>query len=744
MLAIIPPATIDEGSLLSFTATAADQDTPANKLSYSFDAGFPPGASINATNGLFTWTSSKQQAPSTNFITVRVSDDGSPALTDTKTFTVVVNRINSAPVVSPIPDQFVAEGTALSFAINATDPDGAQQRLTFGFDGPAPTGVALDSATGAFNWTPSEEQGPSTNVFRVRVVDDGVPSLSATNSFMIVVNEVNSAPVLTVPGTQTIDELTTLVATNRATDGDIPANALTFGLVSGPPGAIINPANGVLTWTPAEAQGPNTYTVSVRVTDNGVPNLSATNSFTVIVQEVNSPPTLAAVADRTVDEGAPLTFTVAATDGDLPAQQLTFSLEPGAPTRTRIDPASGVFSWMPNEEQGPSTNRITVRVTDSGVPGLSDTKAFTVVVNEVNSPSTIVSITDKFVEEKTKLEFKIEATDPDIPKNGLSFSLAAEAPSGASIDSKTGIFTWTVGEVSAAQTNIITVRVVDDGLPPMAATNSFRVVITPSKLRLAPIPSVALDEGGLVTFTATSTNSPLAKPPLLFSLEPGAPTGAIMSTAGAFFWRTTELDGPSTNLITVRVTDSSLPPLIAGQSFTVVVKEVNRAPVLAAVARQTNVVGRTLTIQLLARDEDLPTNNLTFSLEPGAPAGASIDPTSGVFTWTPGPTSASSTNTIAVRVTDGGLSPLSDVKTFVVVVMPPCELKLSALILASGQLQLTLCTEPGRTYFIESSASLKAGDWQLMTNIVSTSTSAQIIDPRSTGLQQRFYRAISP
>src|SRR5437762_13196484 len=73
-------------------------------------------------------------------------------------------------------------------------------------------------------WTPSEAQGPSTNVVTVRVFDDGTPSLSATNSFTVVVNEVNTAPALTMPANQTINELTTLNVSATATDADVPAN----------------------------------------------------------------------------------------------------------------------------------------------------------------------------------------------------------------------------------------------------------------------------------------------------------------------------------------------------------------------------------------------------------------------------------------------------------------------------------------------------------------------------------------
>src|SRR5439155_4753676 len=134
--------------------------------------------------------------------------------------------------------------------------------------------------------------GPSTNTITVKVTDNGSPALSATNSFTVVVSEVNSAPVLTVPANQTINELSALVVTNTATDIDVPSNTLTFALVSGPSGVAVNPTTGVLSWTPTEAQGPSTNTITVKVTDNGSPALSTTNSFKIVVDEVNNAPVL--------------------------------------------------------------------------------------------------------------------------------------------------------------------------------------------------------------------------------------------------------------------------------------------------------------------------------------------------------------------------------------------------------------------------------------------------------------------
>ena len=68
------------------------------------------------------------------------------------------------------------------------------------------------------------------------------------------------------------------------------------------------------TWTPSEAQGPDSYTFDVVVTDDGTPVLNDFETITVTVNEVNVAPILGAVGDQTVDEQTLLTFTATATD----------------------------------------------------------------------------------------------------------------------------------------------------------------------------------------------------------------------------------------------------------------------------------------------------------------------------------------------------------------------------------------------------------------------------------------------
>src|SRR5207248_1297368 len=147
-------------------------------------------------------------------------------------------------------------------------------------------------------------------------------------------------------GDKTVDEQTLLSFTASASDADLPANILTYSLIGAPAGVGINATTGVLSWMPTEAQGPGSYTFTVRVTDDGSPTLYDEEAITVTVNEVSATPLPADIGDKTVDEQTLLSVTASASDGDLPANALTYSLI-GAPAGAGINATTGVFNWTP-------------------------------------------------------------------------------------------------------------------------------------------------------------------------------------------------------------------------------------------------------------------------------------------------------------------------------------------------------------------------------------------------------------
>lgn len=151
-----------------------------------------------------------------------------------------------------------------------------------------------------------------------------------------------AAPVLTVPATQTISAGQTLTVTNLATNSFLPNSTFVFGLVSPSSKAVIT-TNGVLTWTNTAA-APGTNLISVKVTDNSAPPLSATNSFTIIILPPTSP---ALIVSNAL----------------LNSHGFKFSFQTGSNTTWRIDASTNLLNWQPLLTNTAGTSG-TLQVTD--------------------------------------------------------------------------------------------------------------------------------------------------------------------------------------------------------------------------------------------------------------------------------------------------------------------------------------------------------------------------------------------
>ena len=75
------------------------------------------------------------------------------------------------------------------------------------------------------------------------------------------------------------------------------------------------------------------------------------------------------------------------------------------------------------------------------------------------------------------LNFTVTGSDPDVPAQTVSYSLAAGAPIGAAIGPANGQFTWT--PTTAPSSNRIGIVVRDSGVPSLSATQTFGVTVHP-------------------------------------------------------------------------------------------------------------------------------------------------------------------------------------------------------------------------------------------------------------------------
>jgi hypothetical protein len=111
----------------------------------------------------------------------------------------------------------------------------------------------------------------------------------------------------------------------------------------------------------------------------------AITSLTGVPISTNTPPVLSPVGNVAITAGQTLLITNSATDSDLPAQALTWSLAT-RPVGATINAASGLIAWRPAISHSPSRNLFTVVVTDNGVPLLSATQSLSVVVLRPSTP----------------------------------------------------------------------------------------------------------------------------------------------------------------------------------------------------------------------------------------------------------------------------------------------------------------------------------------------------------------------
>ncbi|MER2998425.1 putative Ig domain-containing protein [Pontibacter populi] len=104
----------------------------------------------------------------------------------------------------------------------------------------------------------------------------------------------------------------------------------------------------------------------------------------------------------------------------------------------KIDAATGIFSWTPTELHGPGTYTFKVKVSDGS---LTDEEEFQIKVNEVNQAPLLATIGNYEVKLGSTLQFKLTASDADIPVQKLTYS-ANKLPTGAVLNASTGEFSW--------------------------------------------------------------------------------------------------------------------------------------------------------------------------------------------------------------------------------------------------------------------------------------------------------------
>ena len=125
------------------------------------------------------------------------------------------------------------------------------------------------------------------------------------------------------------------------------------------------------------------------------------------------------------------------------------------------------------------TNGVTYyyRIQANNTNGVSAFSSQVALAVAGNGPPVIGRIPNYTIGPGMTLGFPIAATDTNVPPKALSYWLSS-APTGATLNLTNALFVWSAPAALATTTNLVTVRVGNNGVPPMSATQSFAVIVT--------------------------------------------------------------------------------------------------------------------------------------------------------------------------------------------------------------------------------------------------------------------------
>jgi hypothetical protein len=445
-LSPLPNVTLNAGTTQNVNVVAVDT---ANRV-VSVTATLPPFATLNPpTLGTGSVVTSLTLAPSAGQV-----GDYTAAVTATaggvssvRVFQITVNAAGSdqAPIVTAPAWQHVTEGSPLSFAVSASDPDG--NAISSLSASGVPTGASFtangSNSSGTFQWTPGAGDAGEYDV-----------SFTATNALSgtsVTHVHVAPAPKLAIDpiADVTVGDGGSVSVPVHATG--VPGALITLTAVLpafatlNPPGSGTGAVSTSVTVSPPTGSA-GTYHASITAISQGA---SVTRAFDIIVTGSagggNRPPVVSAPAADTVAIGSTLSFDVTASDPDGDHVDLAGTALPPGSSFTDHANDTGTFTWTPVAGQEGTYTASFTGTDGRGGSGSASTSITVTGVAPRNHAPTLSAPAAEQVNVASNLSFTVTASDSDGDHVTLS---AGSMPSGATFSdngNNTGTFSWAPG-----------------------------------------------------------------------------------------------------------------------------------------------------------------------------------------------------------------------------------------------------------------------------------------------------------
>ncbi|MBD3316820.1 MAG: tandem-95 repeat protein [Chitinivibrionales bacterium] len=623
-----PPTSVIDGDEYSYQVTATDRNSDA--ITYSLKTA-PEGMTIGAQSGLISWM---PQYAHIGMHQVEIEATDRTFSVEQAYILVVEEGPDDPPyfITSVFPDAY--EDQEYTFTIEAEDPENGP--VTFSALA-KPASMIVNSQSGSLSWTPGEDD-PGQHRVQIMIRDEN--GNTATKEFDLRVVNVNDAPRITSTPSTSVGEGETYTYTIVADDPD-EDDLLTYQILESPAAMVWNEATYTLDWVTTQ-EDIGIHSVVIRVSDQA--GAWVQQSIQLAVNDVQHAPRIISQPDSKVEEDRLWRYEIVVEDSDA-GQEIMLSLIE-RPESMHLDTETGVVEWTPsNAHVGIHT--VQIRAFDGS---LHTDQTFDLEVLNVNDPPVITSDPQTEVVEQQTYVYQVTATDEDAD-DSLSFSVAGVP--GMDI-SASGMITWTPQSGDTG-----TYSVVIDVWDENGGADRQEFTLQVKEKQWAPefttVPPGSILEDGNYVYDADAEDRNLADI-LLYRLQEG-PAGMVVDTASGMVQWLATANNIGENTVTISVTDGLS---TAYQSWILTVLSRNDAPVIVSRPPAIAIVNEQYTYQVEAVDEDSG-DDVIYSIVEG-PEGATIDPLSGLFVWTP--TAADvGTVTYSVRAEDNGTPSLHTTQT---------------------------------------------------------------------------------
>ncbi|WP_310463386.1 cadherin domain-containing protein [Sphaerotilus sp.] len=652
------------GTTVGVRARAVDADATNNTVTYALTDSAGGRFAIDASTGVITVAAAldTETAPGHTLVVQATSSDGSRwtqafsvAVTDVDEFDLVaVSDADSAPdAVS----EHAVVGTSAGLRVQAVDADATNNTVTYALTDSAGGRFAVDASTGAI--TVAAALDAETALSHTLVVRATSADGSAwTQAYTVAVADVDEFDLAVVADADARADavLETAVAgtavgvQGRAVDGDATANTVTYTLDDTAGGRFaVDATTGAVTLARSvQEEGFATRSLVLRATSSDGSTVTA--SFTIAITAVNdAAPVITsdgggATATLAVAEGQSAVTQVLASDADLPAETLRYTIAGGADAAMfTLDPVSGLLRFAaapdaeaPLDQGADNVYEATVQASD----GLrTDVQALRIAVQPLNDTAPVITSDGggttavRHVAENTLDVTQVQARDADLPADTLAYAVTGGADAALfTVDTTTGVLRWraapdreTPRDAGADGSYDVTVSA-SDGLH--SVSQSLAVVV--DNVDEAPLPgtsTLTISEGGTArpVLVAADVDTPASG--LVYTVQDW--TGGrfeLVAAPGVAVTRFTQADADAGAVRFVADGGEAAPVVrlvladdhtaLAAQAATVVFTPVNDVPVVAAVHLDTvdEDSTRLITVaELLAGASDAEGDALTVS-----------------------------------------------------------------------------------------------------------------------------------